>query len=106
MTLDEGVPETDKSNYTGIESDGWGPASSGSRCGRFGSDSLSSGGEGSYGGHDDDDSGHTWDGSPKMFQEYGTRDDKTPRVPPLSTGDAHRPRSKRAGQPHLRATPE
>jgi len=42
--------KTNKSKYTGVSSEGWGPSSTGTRYGGFGSESFSSGGGGNYGG--------------------------------------------------------
>lgn len=102
--------KTNKSKYTGVGNDGWGPASNGARYGGFGSDSFSSGGGGGYGGggryDGDDDGGYSGSGSrsggdgdysgssysgggnSKRFQEYDAGDDETPRRSSLSTSDA------------------
>ena len=104
--------KTNKSKYTGVGSDGWGPSSTGSRYGGFGNDSFSSGGGGNYGGSyggnydGDDDGGYSGGGSrsggdggysggsysgssnSKRFQEYDAGDDETPRRSSLSTSDA------------------
>ena len=101
--------KTNKSKYTGVGNEGWGPASTGSRYGGFGSDSYNSGGGGSYGGggyDGDDDGGYSGSGSrsggdggysggsysgssgSKRFQEYDAGDDETPRRSSLSTSDA------------------
>lgn len=100
--------KTNKTKYTGISNEGWGPTSSGTRYGGFGNDSFSSGGGGSYGGNydGDDDGGYSGGGSrsggdggysgggsysggggSKRFQEYDAGDDETPRRSSLSTSD-------------------
>ena len=53
--------KANKSKYTGVGSEGWGPSSTGTRYGGFGSDSFSSGGGGNYGGggsYDADEDGN------------------------------------------------
>jgi len=103
--------KTNKSKYTGVGSEGWGPSSTGTRYGGFGSDSFSSGGGGNYGGGSysggnydgDDDGGYSGSGgrsggdggysgggsysggNNKRFQEYDAGDDETPRRSSLSS---------------------
>ena len=113
--------KANKTKYTGVGSDGWGPSSTGTRYGGFGSDSFSSGGGGNYGGgsysggnYDADDdgnysggggrsggdggySGSTYSGgNNKRFQEYDAGDDETPRRSSLSTNDARPSNSQKA----------
>ena len=112
--------KSNKTKYTGIGNDGWGPASSGTRYGGFGSDSFSSGGGGSYGGYDgDDDGGYSGNGSrsggdggysggsysgggnSRRFQEYDAGDDETPRRSSLSTGDTRSSNPQQKGKSTL-----
>ena len=114
--------KTNKSKYTGVGNDGWGPASTGARYGGFGSDSFSSGGGGGGGGgggYDvDDDGGYSGSGSrygdggysgssysggvnSKRFQEYDAGDDETPRRSSLSTSDARSSGSQQKGKSAL-----
>ena len=109
--------KANKSKYTGVGNEGWGPASTGTRYGGFGSDSFSSGGGGSYGGggyDGDDDGGYSGSGSrsggdggysgssysggsnSKRFQEYDAGEDETPRRSSLSTSDARPSNSHKA----------
>lgn len=105
--------KTNKSKYTGVGNEGWGPASTGTRYGGFGSDSFNSGGGGggggsySGGGYDvDEDNSYSGNGSRSggdggysggsyseggrsgRFQEYDAGDDETPRRSSLSSSDA------------------
>lgn len=57
--------KSNKTKYTGVGNEGWGPSSTGTRYGGFGSDSFSSGGGGNYGGGNydaDDDGGYSGGG--------------------------------------------
>lgn len=111
--------KSNKSKYTGVGSDGWGPASSGARYGGFGSDSYGSGGSGHYGGNYDgeDDGGYSGSGSrgdgsysgdnysggggSRRFQEYDAGDDETPRRSSLSTNDARSSNPQQKGKSAL-----
>ena len=96
--------KVNKTKYTGVGSEVWNSASSGTRYGGFGSDGFGSGGGGNYDG--DDDGGYSGSGSrsggdggysgnsysggshSKRFQEYDAGDDESPRRSSLSTNDA------------------
>ncbi|KAF9649779.1 ENTH-domain-containing protein [Thelephora ganbajun] len=112
--------KANKTKYTGVGNEGWGPTSGGSRYGGFGSDSLGSGGSGSYGGYDGDDdgnysgsgnrsggdggySGSSYSGGShsKRFQEYDAGDDETPRRSSLSTSDARPSSTQQKGKSTL-----
>lgn len=107
--------KTNKSKYTGISNDGWGPTSNGSRYGGFGSDSLGSGGGGTYGDYDaDEGGGYSGSGSrsggdggysgsysgggsnSRRFQEYDAGDDETPRRSSLSNNEARSSNQQKA----------
>ena len=118
--------KTNKSKYTGVGNEGWGPSSTGTRYGGFGSDSFSSGGGGNYGGgsysggnYDGDDdgsysgsggrsggdggySGGSYSGgNNKRFQEYDAGDDETPRRSSLSTSESRPSNSHQRGKSAL-----
>jgi len=117
--------KTNKTKYTGVGNEGWGPTSTGTRYGGFGNDSVGSGGGGSYGGggYDDDDGGYSggYSGSggrsggdggysgnygggsgSRRFQEYDAGDDETPRRP--STSDARPSNPQQKGKSSLSRT--
>lgn len=114
--------KTNKSKYTGISNDGWDPTSNGSRYGGFGSDSLGSGGGGSYGDYDGDEGGgysgsgsrsggggsysgsYSGGNNSRRFQEYDAGDDETPRRSSLSNNEA-RPSNQQKGKSTLSQTP-
>jgi epsin len=111
--------KANKTKYTGVGSDGWGPASSGARYGGFGSDSYGSGGGGRYGGNydGDDDGGYSGSGSrgdggysgdsysggggSKRFQEYDAGDDETPRRSSLSANETRSSNPQQKGKSAL-----
>lgn len=112
--------KANKTKYTGVGNEGWGPASTGARYGGFGSDSFSSGAGGSYGGggYDaDEDGGYSGNGSrgdggysgdsysgggnSKRFQEYDAGDDETPRRSSLSSNDARSSTPQQKGKSAL-----
>jgi epsin len=117
--------KANKTKYTGVGSEGWGPTSTGTRYGGFGSDSFSSGGGGGGGGYGgggsydaDDDGGYSGNGSysgdggysggsysgggnSKRFQEYDAGDDETPRRSSLSNSDARPSTSQQKGKSAL-----
>ena len=117
--------KANKTKYTGVSNEGWGPTSTGTRYGGFGSDSFSSGGGGNYGGSyggnydGDDDGGYSGSGSrsggdggysggsysggsgSKRFQEYDAGDDETPRRSSLSTSDARPSNPQQKGKSAL-----
>ena len=123
--------KTNKTKYTGVGNEGWGPTSSGTRYGGFGSDSFSSGGGGSYGGGSygggggggyEDEGGYSGSGSrsggdgdysggsysgnsnSKKFQEYDAGDDETPRRSSLSTSDVRSSTPQQKGKSTLSQT--
>lgn len=113
--------KSNKAKYTGISNEGWGPTSSGTRYGGFGSDGFSSGGGGSYGGSydGDEDGGYSGSGSRSggdggysggsysggsgstRFQEYDAGDDETPRRSSLSTSGARPSNPQQKGKSAL-----
>lgn len=114
--------KTNKTKYTGVGNEGWGPASTGSRYGGFGSDSFNSGGDGSYGGGgydvDEDNSysgggsrsggdggysGSSYSGGGRAgrFQEYDAGDDETPRRSSLSSSDVRSSTPQQKGKSAL-----
>lgn len=113
--------KANKTKYTGVGSDGWGPASSGTRYGGFGSDSnYGSGGGGRYGGNydGDDDGGYSGSGSrgggggysgdnysggggSGRFQEYDAGDDETPRRSSLSANETRSSNPQQKGKSTL-----